>query len=63
MIYTTHYFKEDGTKWSGQHIEGICFAEAEYKASKLGLIVDGRLNAEIAQETGMRIDYDVIQNN
>lgn len=60
MTFTTYYIA-DG-KWSGERIEAICWADAEYKASFLGLTVEGRLVAEIDSVTGKRIDYDY-QNN
>ncbi|WP_448104725.1 hypothetical protein [Pedobacter panaciterrae] len=59
MIFTTHYYRSDGTKWSGPRIKAIAWSEAEYLASIKAVEVTGRLRAEIDEFTGERIDYDL----
>lgn len=58
MIFTTHYYLPNHTKWSGPRLKAICWSEAEYIASIKGVEVTGQLCAEIDEETGERIDYD-----
>jgi len=45
MTFTTHYFIGN-QKWSGERIEAISWADAEYQASIKGVIVTGLLHWE-----------------
>ncbi|WP_214228639.1 hypothetical protein [Pedobacter sp. B4-66] len=63
MIFTTHYYLSNGTKWSGPRLNCLCWSHAEFMAFIKGVEVTGRLRAEIDEETGVRIDYDLPQLN
>ena len=63
MIFTTHYYMSNGTKWSGPRLICISWDEAEFLASIKGVEVTGILLTEIDEETGGRIDYDIAQLN
>ena len=56
MTFTTHYFIGE-TKWTGDRIQAVSWADAEYQANIKGVILTGLLWWVEDEHTGEKEHY------